>query len=102
MKKAEFAATFEVLARYANEHDRFNLTECTRWTRARLADQGSNVSGWGVGWVVKGAVFGDFRFDGVIEPEAIRGAFVDNTVKLAQARMELSEEDEQELRAWLA
>ena len=81
LKKAEFAATFEVLARYANEHDRFNLTECTRWTRDRLADQGCNVARPAVGWVVKGAVFGGFRFDEVIEPEAIREAFAEWPVR---------------------
>ena len=50
-------AVYQTLSDYAQSH-RFNLTQCTSWSRDQLRDQGLAVSRRAVAFVVRGTSFG--------------------------------------------
>lgn len=74
----------------------FNLTEATRWSRDRLAEEGVRVSRQAVGVVVRGAAYGGCPLYRQPPPQAeeIAEAFVDNVLSRAEAAdVDLSSED---------
>ena len=103
LSTADWKATFEGIARYANTHE-FNLTECTAWTRDHLAEMGIRVGRSAVGFIVRGAKFGDVRLDSRPAPSAddIRDALLQSIIARAQAlTLNLTDDDESDLRDWL-
>ncbi len=95
---------YQALADYASTH-RFNLTECTRWCRDRLVEQGVDVSRNAVGFVTRGTAFGGCPLYRQPPPATheIATAFVDNVLDRAEAQAIGLTEDEVELvRGWLS
>ena len=81
----------------------FNLTEATRWSRDRLAENGVRVSRQAVGVVVRGAAYGGCPLYRQPSPRAeeIAEAFVDNVLsRAAAADVDLSSEDIEIVRRW--
>jgi hypothetical protein len=96
-------AVYQVLSDYANSH-RFNLTEGTRWSRDRLAEQGIDVSRGAVGFVTRGAAFGGCPLYRRPPPAAaeVGAAFVENVLSRADAAgIVLTAEDTEAVRTWL-
>lgn len=92
----------EVLAEYAASHV-FGLTECTAWTRDRLAERGAPVGRAAVGVVVRGVAHGGAPLHVVPPPDAerIAGAFVDNLVgRAAASDRRLTSEEQARVREW--
>jgi hypothetical protein len=77
-------AIYQTLSDYAGSH-RFNLTECTGWSRDQLRDQGLPVSRSAVGYVVRGTSFGGCPLHRQPPPtaEEIAAAFVSNVLNRA-------------------
>ncbi|MET0252018.1 MAG: NYN domain-containing protein [Novosphingobium sp.] len=92
---------FRMLAQYASEEP-FTLTECTRWTRDRLAEQELPVSRAAVGYVVRGTQLGGAPLDADPPPEAddIANAFLKSLIeRVAGMGMDIQVEDQ--LAGWL-
>lgn len=90
---AEFVATYE-----------FNLTEATRWSRDRLAEDGLRVNRQAVSIVASGATYGGCPLYRRPPPgaEEIAAAFVKNVLdRAAAADVDLTSEDAQTVRSWL-
>ncbi|MBU2663436.1 NYN domain-containing protein [Actinoplanes bogorensis] len=103
LPQAWWPAIYETLAAYAGSH-RFNLTQCTGWSRDRLRDQGVPVSRGAVAFVVRGAAFGGcplFRQPPPTNDE-IGAAFVANVLSRAEAtEMTFTDEEASAVREWL-
>jgi uncharacterized LabA/DUF88 family protein len=94
---------YRTLAEFAVTHH-FSLTEATRWTRDRLAEQGVEVGRNVVGFVTRGATYGGRPLYTQPAPTAaeIAAAFANNLLSRADAAaMELTAEDAAVVRAWL-
>jgi hypothetical protein len=94
---------YETLSEYAQSH-RFNLTECTRWARDTLREQGLSVSRGAVAFVVRGTSFGGCPLHREPAPSAaeIGGAFTANVVSRAEAAlMGFTDEETATVRDWL-
>lgn len=103
LSSQKWSDVLRTLAEYISLHE-FNLTQCTGWTRDRLASQGVQVGRSAIGYVVLGAIAGG------LEPKArplareadIRRALIRNMIVRAQAAsLSLTESDEDDLRKWL-
>ncbi|MBM2617029.1 NYN domain-containing protein [Actinoplanes sp. LDG1-06] len=96
-------AIYRTLGEYAGSH-KFNLTQCTSWSRDRLRDQGTPASRGAVAFVVRGAAFGGCPLFRQPPPTAdeIGAAFVDNVLSRAEAMdMTFTDEEIDAVRAWL-
>ncbi|GAB2581245.1 NYN domain-containing protein [Paractinoplanes abujensis] len=96
-------AIYETLAAYVESH-RFNLTQCTSWSRDRLRDQGVPVSRGAVAFVVRGAAFGGCPLFRLPAPTAaeIGAAFVGNVLSRAESvDMTFTDEETATVREWL-
>ncbi|MEH1017693.1 NYN domain-containing protein [Micromonospora sp. CPCC 206060] len=96
-------AIYQTLADYARSH-RFNLTECTGWSRDQLRDQGLPVSRNAVAFVVRGTSFGGCPLHRQPPPAAaeICAAFVSNVLGRTEAtEITFSEDEITTVRAWL-
>ncbi|WP_432992569.1 NYN domain-containing protein [Dactylosporangium sp. CA-233914] len=94
---------YETLSRYAGAN-RFNLTQCTSWSRDRLREAGVPVSRGAVAFVVRGTSFGGspLHRQPPPTPAEIGTAFVNNVLSRAEAaQIPLTDEDEATVRAWL-
>lgn len=94
---------YQTLANYASSH-RFNLTDCTRWCRDRLAQQKIAVSRNAIAFVTRGISFAGCPLYRRPPPTAddIASAFVDNVLDRADSHDVGLTDDEAELvRAWL-
>ncbi|QSB14219.1 NYN domain-containing protein [Natronosporangium hydrolyticum] len=94
---------YQALADYAGSH-RFNLTECTRWCRDQLVEQGIDVSRSAVSFVTRGASFGGCPLHRRPPPtaEEIAAAFLDNVLNRAESQdIGLNDEEAALVRAWL-
>ncbi|MGC5033624.1 NYN domain-containing protein [Micromonospora sp. DT229] len=100
---AWWPSIYQTLADYARSH-RFNLTQCTSWSRDHLRDQGLPVSRNAVAFVVRGTSFGGCPLHRQPPPTAaeIGAAFVDNLLSRAEAaEITFSEDEITVVRAWL-
>ena len=103
LNTSRWNALFEVMARYAHEHD-FNLTHCTAWCRDELREQGVGIGRAQIGHVVRSALYGGQPLNSVPAPteEQIRSAVLSSAVARAHAvHLNLTEAEEVELSAWL-
>jgi hypothetical protein len=103
LAQAWWPAIYEALSAYARAH-RFNLTQCTSWSRDRLRDAGVPVSRGAVAFVVRGASFGGFPLhrQPPPTPTEIGTAFVNNVLSRAEAaQIPLTDEEAALVRAWL-
>jgi hypothetical protein len=103
LPRESWSAVYQVLSDYANSH-RFNLTEGTRWSRDRLAEQSIDVSRGAVGFVTRGAAFGGCPLYRQPPPTAaeVGAAFVDNVLSRADAAgIVLTPEEADAVRQWL-
>jgi hypothetical protein len=103
LPRESWSAVYQVLSDYANSH-RFNLTEGTRWSRDRLAEQSIDVSRGAVGFVTRGAAFGGCPLYRRPPPAAaeVGAAFVDNVLSRADAAaIVLTPEEADAVRQWL-
>ncbi|BCB75061.1 NYN domain-containing protein [Phytohabitans flavus] len=97
-------AIYQTLSDYAHSH-RFNLTQCTSWSRDQLRDQGLPVSRGAVAFVARGTSFGGCPLHRQPPPtaEEIRAAFVDNVLTRAEAaEIAFSSDEIATVRAWLS
>ncbi|SCF28443.1 NYN domain-containing protein [Micromonospora viridifaciens] len=96
-------AIYHALADYAQSH-RFNLTQCTSWSRDQLRDQGLPISRGAVGFVVRGASYGGCPLHRQPAPAAaeIGAAFAGNVLSRAEhAEIILSDDEVATVRTWL-
>lgn len=96
-------ATYQALSDYTQGH-RFNLTECTSWTRDQLHERGLRVSRNNVAFVVRGAAYGGLHLHGQPAPNAdeIRDAFIANVLARAEAAgIVLTSNETATVRGWL-
>ncbi|MEU4676235.1 hypothetical protein [Micromonospora sp. NPDC023737] len=102
LPQSSWPAVYQTLSDYAQSH-RFNLTECTSWTRDRLRDQELPISRSAVGFVVRGTSFGGAPLHRQPAPTAaeIGEAFVSNVLSRAEAEIVLSDDEVAEIREWL-
>ena len=103
LPRAWWPAIYETLAAYAGSH-RFNLTQCTGWSRDRLRDQGVPVSRGAVAFVVRGAAFGGCPLFRQPPPttDEIGAAFVANVLSRAEAtEITFTEDEAATVRDWL-
>jgi hypothetical protein len=94
---------YETLSAYARSY-RFNLTQCTSWSRDQLRDAGVPVSRGAVAFVVRGTSFGGFPLhrQPPPTPAEIGTAFVNNVLSRAEAaQIPFSEDEAATVRAWL-
>lgn len=94
---------YAVLADFAASHD-FSMTQATKWSRDRLAGDGTSVSRASIGFVMNGASYGGCPLYREPPPDAaeIGTAFVANVLSRARAaQIDLSPEDEEAVVAWL-
>lgn len=94
---------FDTLAAYSTSHE-FKLGECTRWVRDELGAAGVDVGRAGIGFVVRGAMYGGCPLNRVPPPSAIEvaSAFLDNTVKRAGAAgLHLTPAEIRDFRDWI-
>jgi len=94
---------FDTLDAYGTSHE-FKLGECTRWVRDELGAAGVDVGRAGIGFVVRGAMYGGCPLSRVPPPSAIEiaSAFLDNTVKRAGAAgLHLTLEEIRDSRDWI-
>ncbi|MFI5912571.1 NYN domain-containing protein [Dactylosporangium sp. NPDC051541] len=103
LPQAWWPSIYETLSAYANEH-RFNLTQCTSWSRDRLRDNGVPVSRGAVAFVVRGTSFGGYPLhrQPPPTPAEIASAFVNNVLSRADAaQIPFTDEEAAAVRAWL-
>ncbi|MBB4957142.1 hypothetical protein FHR38_000875 [Micromonospora polyrhachis] len=96
-------AIYQTLSDYAHSH-RFNLTQCTGWSRDQLRDQGLPVSRGAVGFVVRGASFGGCPLHRQPPPTRVEigEAFASNVLSRAEAaEMTFSDDEITTIRTWL-
>lgn len=96
-------AVFDKLSLYSSTHE-FNLTECTSWTRDRLAEDGMRVGRNPIEYIVHGALLGGVRWDARLAPSAddIREALIVTTLDRFDASgSNLTEENRVTLKKWL-
>ncbi|NDU74598.1 NYN domain-containing protein [Actinomadura sp. DSM 109109] len=96
-------AVYGALSDYASEHT-FNMTECTAWSRDRLADYGLRVSRQHIGFVMNGAARGGSPLyrDPPPTAEEIGEAFVRSVLnRIDSSEMVFTEEDIAVVREWL-
>ncbi|MEV4465099.1 NYN domain-containing protein [Micromonospora echinofusca] len=103
MPQPWWPAIYRTLAEYA-QSQRFNLTQCTRWARDHLREQGLPVSRNAVGFVVRGTSFGGCPLHRQPPPTAdeIATAFVGNVLSRADAaEITFSDDEIAAVHAWL-
>ncbi|WP_433060307.1 NYN domain-containing protein [Dactylosporangium sp. CS-033363] len=103
LPEAWWPSIYETLSAYAREH-RFNLTQCTSWSRDRLRDNGVPVSRGAVAFVVRGTSFGGFPLhrQPPPTPSEIASAFVNNVLSRAEAaQIPFTDEEANDVRSWL-
>jgi hypothetical protein len=103
LPQAWWPSIYETLSAYARSY-RFNLTQCTSWSRDQLRDGGVPVSRGAVAFVVRGTSFGGSPLHRQPPPTAaeIGTAFVDNVLSRAEAaQIPFTEEEETAIRDWL-
>lgn len=103
LPKSWWTPIYQTLADYAHSY-RFNLTQCTGWSRDQLRDQGVPVSRGAVAFVVRGTAFGGCPLYQQPPPAAaeIGTAFVENVLSRADtAELAFTDEDVAMVRAWL-
>ncbi|WP_432840945.1 NYN domain-containing protein [Dactylosporangium sp. CA-092794] len=96
-------AIYETLSEYARGF-RFNLTQCTSWSRDRLRDAGVPVSRGAVAFVVRGTSFGGYPLhrQPPPTPQEIAAAFVGNVLsRVEAAQIPLTDDEAAAVRAWL-
>jgi hypothetical protein len=96
-------AVYQTLSDYARSH-RFNLTECTSWSRDQLRDQGLPVSRGVVAFVVRGTSYGGFPLHRQPPPTAaeIGAAFTGNLLSRAEAaEVTFTDDENTTVRTWL-
>ncbi|GAA3721477.1 NYN domain-containing protein [Terrabacter ginsenosidimutans] len=104
LPQSSWRPLYRVLADYAGTHH-FNLTEATRWSRDRLAEQGVDVSRNAVAFVARGSSYGGCPVYRQPAPSAeeISAAFTNNVLRRAEAAaMELTAEESDVIQAWLS
>ncbi|GAA2371898.1 NYN domain-containing protein [Dactylosporangium salmoneum] len=104
LPQAWWPSIYETLSAYARTH-RFNLTQCTSWSRDQLRDGGVPVSRGAVAFVVRGTSFGGspLHRQPPPTPTEIGAAFVDNVLARAEAaQIPLTGEEEAAVRTWLS
>nr|BFE61382.1 NYN domain-containing protein [Dactylosporangium thailandense] len=103
LPQAWWPSIYETLSAYAREH-RFNLTQCTSWSRDRLRDNGVPVSRGAVAFVVRGTSFGGYPLhrQPPPTPAEIASAFVNNVLSRAEAaQIPFTDEEAAAVRSWL-
>jgi uncharacterized LabA/DUF88 family protein len=94
---------YQTLSDYAHSY-RFNLTQCTGWSRNQLRDQGVPVSRGAVAFVVRGTAFGGcplYRQPAPVAAE-IGAAFVENVLsRVDSAELAFTNDEVATVRAWL-
>jgi uncharacterized LabA/DUF88 family protein len=103
LPQAWWPSIYETLSVYAREY-RFNLTQCTSWSRDRLRDSGVPVSRGAVAFVVRGTSFGGYPLhrQPPPTPSEIGSAFVNNVLSRAEAaQIPFTDEEEAAVRSWL-
>lgn len=103
LPRSAWPRIYRVLADFAASHD-FSMTEATKWSRDRLAADGTSVSRASIGFVMNGASYGGCPLYRTPPPDAteIGAAFVANVLGRARAaQIDLSPEDEDAVVAWL-
>lgn len=104
MRSDEWSLLFGTLARYASEND-FSLTHCTAWCRDELQAAGHSIGRGQVSYAVRAALYGGQSLGSIPPPtaEEIREAVLQSTiVRCRSLGLNLSETEEEVLRAWLA
>ncbi|MFD0580348.1 NYN domain-containing protein [Dactylosporangium darangshiense] len=103
LPQAWWPSIYETLSAYARSY-RFNLTQCTSWSRDQLRDAGVPVSRGAVAFVVRGTSFGGYPLhrQPPPTPAEIGTAFVNNVLSRAEAaQIPFSEDEAATVRAWL-
>jgi hypothetical protein len=103
LPQSSWPAIYQTLSDYARTH-RFNLTECTGWSRDQLRERDVPVSRSAVGYVVRGTSFGGCPLHRQPPPDAteIAAAFVTNVLDRAEAaEITLSDSEVVTVRTWL-
>jgi hypothetical protein len=103
LPRSWWPSIYETLSAYARAH-RFNLTQCTSWSRDQLRDGGVPVSRGAVAFVVRGTSFGGspLHRQPPPTPAEIGSAFVNNVLSRAEAaQIPFTEEEEAAVRDWL-
>lgn len=103
LEPARWRAIHHALAEYAAREEPFNLSECSRWTRDRLAVGELAVGRPAINLVIKGAAYGGCPIyrDPPPSAEEIGGAFAANLLSRAAAVEVTFEHDEvAQIRCW--
>ncbi|MFG2045424.1 NYN domain-containing protein [Dactylosporangium sp. NPDC048998] len=104
LPQAWWSSIYETLSAYARSH-KFNLTQCTSWSRDQLRDGGVPVSRGAVAFVVRGTSFGGYPLhrQPPPTPAEIGAAFVNNVLSRAEAaQIPFTEDEEAAVRSWLS
>ena len=104
LSTADWKALYNVLAAYAASQE-WNLTESTKWTRDRLADEGQLVGRVSIGFVVKelSRTNAPLNRDPAPTTEEISGALFSSIVaRAAEAGLPLTDDESAELAAWMS
>lgn len=102
LEPPRWVAIYGALGEYAANMESFNLSECTRWARDKLADGDLSVGRSAVGVVVKGAAYGDCPIYRLPRPTAaeIGVAFVANALARGESAGAVVDGEIAEVREW--